>query len=75
MSTSPPPLPLEDSLREYALGLGFDAVGIADPNAVAEAGLRLDRYLELGRHGEMGWMTDKADRRRHPKLYGPMCNP
>ncbi|GGO07223.1 epoxyqueuosine reductase [Iodidimonas muriae] len=71
MSASPPPLPLEDNLREYALGLGFDAVGIADPDAVAGAGLRLDRYLELGRHGEMGWMADKADRRRHPKALWP----
>lgn len=51
--------------------VGFDAVGIADPDQVADAGLRLDRFLELGRHGDMGWMQEKADRRRHPKALWP----
>ncbi len=62
---------ISHEIREMARAIGFDTVGIADPDQVADAGLRLDRFLELGRHGDMAWMQEKADRRRHPKALWP----
>jgi len=78
-----------EAIKAEAHRLGFDRAGIAAPEAVAEAGTALDRFLELGRHGDMAWMADKADRRRHPRAlwpevraiimlglnYGPLTNP
>lgn len=61
----------ESEIRKEALALGFDAVGIVKPDAVADAGLRLDRFLALGRHGDMAWMVEKAARRRHPRALWP----
>jgi len=55
-----------ETIKAEARRLGFEAAGIADPDAVAEAGPALDRFLELGRHGEMDWMAATAERRRYP---------
>ncbi|MDP6874545.1 MAG: tRNA epoxyqueuosine(34) reductase QueG [Alphaproteobacteria bacterium] len=77
------------ALRHEALALGFDAVGIVSPEAISQAGGRLDRFLELGRHGDMDWLVEKAARRRRPDAlwldvrsvimlglnYGPEENP
>ncbi|MEM0908897.1 MAG: tRNA epoxyqueuosine(34) reductase QueG [Pseudomonadota bacterium] len=55
-------------LIEDAKALGFDAAGVADPATFgALAGERLDAALADGRHGEMGWLADTAERRRHPR--------
>ena len=65
----------QDDIRRDILtaasDLGLDIAGIARPEDVADAGPRLDRFLELGRHGDMAWMTAKADRRRHPNALWP----
>ena len=58
-------------ILERALELGFDAVGIARPDSIPEAGRRLDRFLALGWHGDMGWLAAKADRRRDPRALWP----
>jgi len=62
---------LAAALRCEALALGFDAVGIVSPNAIPQAGARLDRFLELGRHGDMDWLVEKAARRRRPDALWP----
>jgi len=62
---------IADAIKADARRLGFEAAGIAHPDAVAEAGAALDRFLELGRHGEMAWMAEKAERRRHPRALWP----
>ncbi len=36
-----------------------------------DQGGRLAEWLAAGRHGEMGWMADTADRRRHPSALWP----
>ena len=38
---------------------------------MAEAGERLVEFIALGRHGEMGWLAEKAERRRHPNALWP----
>jgi len=58
-------------LRRQAADLGFDAFGIADPEAVPEVAARLTRFIELGRHGDMDWLAQKADRRLTPRHLWP----
>jgi epoxyqueuosine reductase len=54
------------AIRDKARALGFDAVGFAAPAAGAEAEARLARFLELGYHGDMGWLAANAARRASP---------
>ncbi|MBA4172711.1 MAG: tRNA epoxyqueuosine(34) reductase QueG [Hyphomicrobium sp.] len=58
-------------LRQQAAALGFDAIGFTTPDAIGEAGERLDTFLAAGHHGDMNWMADTADRRRHPRSLWP----
>ncbi len=80
-------------LREFieveAKALGFDAVAVTRPDAIAEAGPRLGAFVEAGRHGTMEWMAETLERRAHPNTlwadarsvimltmnYGPDENP
>ncbi len=58
-------------VRDRALALGFDAVGVARPESVAGAGRRLAEFVAAGRYGDMGWLADTLDRRRHPRTLWP----
>jgi epoxyqueuosine reductase len=58
-------------IREQALALGFDAVGFARVDAPWAAGERLFEFLDLGRHGTMGWMEETRERRAHPQAMWP----
>ena len=62
---------LEAWLKTRALAEGFDAIGIAAPSAVREAGAGLRAFLEAGFHGGMGWLVEKADRRADPRTLWP----
>lgn len=57
---------LKDDVRARAIELGFDAFGVTRPNAIAQAGPRLQTYLDAGHHGDMAWMETTASRRRDP---------
>jgi epoxyqueuosine reductase len=57
----------EDLIRAEALRLGFDACRFADVTAAWPAGGRLLEFVDAGRHGEMGWIDDTKDRRKHPR--------
>ncbi len=57
--------------RRALFAEGFDAAGIAAPDAIREAGADLYAYLEAGFHGDMGWLADKADRRTGPIALWP----
>ncbi|MBT7757884.1 MAG: DUF1730 domain-containing protein, partial [Rhodospirillaceae bacterium] len=59
------------ALRLEARAVGFDAIGITGPDTIPQAGGRLDEFLTLGRHGDMAWLVEKADRRRHPNALWP----
>ena len=58
-------------MRERALASGFDAVGIAAPDGLGQAALRLRDFLAGGLHGDMGWMATKAARRGNPRTLWP----
>jgi epoxyqueuosine reductase len=58
-------------IKARVLKEGFDAVGVAPPEAIGRAGARLHAFLEAGFHGEMGWMAAHAERRAHPRALWP----
>lgn len=70
------PQGLKDFLLNEARALGLDAVGVVtlaqdhDPNA---PGARLRTFIEHGRHGDMEWMAETADRRANPLTLWPLA--
>ncbi len=58
-------------IREYAEGLGFDAVGFAAATAAPADAAHLTAYIAEGRHGDMTWMADTAGRRADPRALWP----
>ncbi|MGA7323510.1 MAG: tRNA epoxyqueuosine(34) reductase QueG [Rhodomicrobium sp.] len=67
----PETLDLTAWVRARALAEGFDAAGIAAPDAIGRAGAGLHEFLQAGFHGEMTWLEAKADRRGDPRLLWP----
>ena len=58
---------LEEAIRTEAARLGFVACGFARADAADAAGLDLQRWLEAGHHGTMGWMEERAHHRVSPR--------
>ena len=58
-------------LEEAAKKAGFDAIGIASPDAVPELSGRLAEFVAKGRHGTMDWMAETAARRGSPRSLWP----
>jgi epoxyqueuosine reductase len=65
---------IEQEIREKAASLGFIACGFARADAASEAGPNLLRWLDDGRHGEMGWMEARKDQRASPRGLWPEAN-
>jgi len=66
-----PPGDAKAAIRDAALAAGFDAVAFAAAELAPETAARLDAFLAAGQHGDMGWMAETAQRRRHPKALWP----
>jgi len=62
---------LKQALAAEARALGFDAIGITDPNAIAQAAPRLQAFLDAGGHGEMDWLARDPQRRSDPRRLWP----
>jgi epoxyqueuosine reductase len=62
---------LEEAIRAEAGRLGFAACGFARPDAADDAGLDLERWLEAGHHGTMGWLEARAHHRVSPLALWP----
>ena len=63
---------IDQEIRRKARELGFDAVGVAAPDALGTAaGEALARFIRLGLHGGMGWLADTAERRADPRVLWP----
>ena len=60
-----------EALREQALALGFDCVGVADPAAIADAAKYFHSFLESGAHGDMDWLAASPERRADPRVLWP----
>ncbi len=62
---------LRPELVREATELGFSAFGIARADAAPKSAERLRAWLADGRHGEMIWMEESADRRGSPTGLWP----
>lgn len=58
---------LTAAIKTYARGLGFDLVGVAPADRLAEHGDRLQSWLQAGMHGEMEYMTRHAPKASEPE--------
>ena len=86
ISTSERP---EDLIRAEAKALGFDLCRFTSIKDAWPATARLAEFVAQGRHGEMGWIAETAERRAHPRAmwegarsaivlgmnYGPEADP
>ncbi|MFV2051456.1 tRNA epoxyqueuosine(34) reductase QueG [Aliiroseovarius sp. YM-037] len=60
------PAALKERLVTEANAEGFARVGICAPDAVPQIAERLERFVEHGRHGQMGWMAERMHWRGDP---------
>ena len=80
---------LKAALANEARALGFDCIGVTDPDAIADAGKYFRDFLDAGAHGDMDWLAAQPERRADPRMlwagvrsivmlgvnYGPDENP
>src|SRR3979409_2077794 len=83
------PAEVKAALASEARALGFDCVGVTDPDAIADAGRYFRAFLGAGAHGDMDWLAAKPERRADRRVlwagvrsvimlgvnYGPDENP
>ena len=62
---------LKAALMREARDLGFDCIGVTDPQSIAQAGLHFREFLEAGAHGEMDWLAVSPERRTDPRVLWP----
>jgi epoxyqueuosine reductase len=62
---------LKDALAREARALGFDGVGVADPDAIADAARHFREFLDAGAHGDMDWLAANPERRADPRGLWP----
>jgi epoxyqueuosine reductase len=62
---------LTESIRSYALSLGFSRMGIASARALEQDEQALVRWLEKGCHGDMAYMAREPRRRARPQAVLP----
>jgi epoxyqueuosine reductase len=62
---------LKTALAEQARALGFDCVGVTDPDAIADAGRHFQNFLAAGAHGDMDWLAANPERRADPRVLWP----
>ena len=62
---------LKIALTRQARALGFDCIGVTDPDAIGNAGQHFREFLEAGSHGDMDWLAANPERRMHPRALWP----
>src|SRR5258708_6462773 len=62
---------LKAAFASEARGLGFDCVGVARPDAIADAARHFRAFLDTGAHGEMDWLATNPERRADPRGLWP----
>jgi epoxyqueuosine reductase len=62
---------LKEKLAHEARTLGFDCIGVTDPQSIAEAGKHFREFLETGAHGDMDWLASGPERRTDPRVLWP----
>src|SRR3979411_1447077 len=54
---------LKNALTQQARALGFDCVGVTDPDAIGDAAKHFRSFLDAGAHGDMDWLATRPERR------------
>src|ERR1019366_1700680 len=62
------PADLKAALADEAWALGFDCVGVTDPDAIANAAGHFRAFLAAGAHGDMDWLATHPERRADPRV-------
>ena len=62
---------LKENLAHQARALGFDCIGVTDPDAIADAGRHFREFLDAGAHGDMEWLATDPERRTDPRVLWP----
>jgi len=62
---------LKAALVREARALGFDCIGVTDPEAIAQAGTHFREFLDQGSHGDMDWLAAHPERRTDPRVLWP----
>ena len=62
------PADLKSALAQQASALGFDCIGVTDPDAIADAGKHFREFLARGGHGDMDWLAAQPERRTDPRV-------
>lgn len=62
---------LTERIKERARSLGFDLVGITSADPLPDHGARLAHWLSLGFHGQMAYMSRKAEKAADPCAVVP----
>ena len=65
------PAAIKTALAREAATLGFDCIGVTDPDAIGKAGERFREFLDAGAHGDMDWLAQNPERRMHPRALWP----
>ncbi|HKQ44239.1 MAG TPA: tRNA epoxyqueuosine(34) reductase QueG [Rhizomicrobium sp.] len=62
---------IKDAIAARALSEGFDLVRFTDARGEAHNAARLREFLDVGHHGGMDWMADRAHWRADPQSLWP----
>ena len=62
---------LKAALASEAAALGFDCVGVTDPDAIADAAKHFREFLDQGAYGDMDWLAANPERRTDPRVLWP----
>ncbi|WEF24107.1 tRNA epoxyqueuosine(34) reductase QueG [Paracoccus sp. S3-43] len=62
---------MKERLAAEAEAVGFSRMRITTPDAVPQVAGRLQQFLDTGRHGQMGWMAERAHWRGDPAALWP----
>jgi epoxyqueuosine reductase len=62
---------LKQKLAHQARALGFDCIGVTDPDAIVHAGKHFREFLDAGAHGDMEWLATNPARRSDPRVLWP----
>jgi epoxyqueuosine reductase len=62
---------LTQKIKQKALEIGFDKVGVARAEALKKEGDHLKEWLERDLHGEMRWLEREPEKRSDPRVLFP----
>ncbi len=73
-SKNPDSLELKARIKAQAIELGFSAVGFSAASLPSHIQDRLHSFIAQGRHGDMGWLSERSHQRQSPKSLWPDAN-